>query len=108
MEVRRCFPSIQVRFSVPSSSDLTPIIFERISDWWSPRGLLLLTENDRGDVEVVENGVNQAHLFRLWPNNITLKNDCEKRVFWFAGRLPDIQGRDQCAAVSIGLQERLY
>ena len=57
MEVRRCFPSIHVRFSVPSSSDLTPTAFEYLSSL-QRLAEFVLTENYWRDVEVVEDRVN--------------------------------------------------
>jgi hypothetical protein len=29
--------------------------------------------------------VDQAYLFRLWPNNVALKDDRKERSSWFAG-----------------------
>ena len=67
----------------------------------------MLTENDWRDVEVMENGVNQAHLFCFWPNDIALMTICKERVYWFLSRLPDILGRGLCAAMSIDLEKKL-
>jgi hypothetical protein len=84
MEVRRCFPSMQVRFSVPSSSDLTPTKFEYPIDGWRLTGFAL-TKNNWRDIEVMKDRVDQAYLFRLWPNNVALKDDRKERSSWFAG-----------------------
>jgi hypothetical protein len=34
----------------------------------------------------MEDRVNQAHLFRLRPNDITLRKDCKKGIRLFGGR----------------------
>ena len=69
IDVKRCFPSIHVRFSSPSSVMVTAEVLIRGASG-NHKNLLPHTKNDGRDIEVTQYRVYQAGLFLVRPHNI--------------------------------------